>query len=200
MQGRSDVLGEPLEALASRWLAGPQRPCVCQNHVSDASIVCAGPTCLASPRRCCLRRTHVPVGVHEGPVCARPMRLARPQSGLDPRAWRVHSSTLLAGPTCLAGPHWPCVRQSQVLGWFTKPLVALRPGAWRVHSAVSAARSTCLTVSRASSAGSTACLGDFTTWRSRCLGYQIRKMIKSATEINDESLQIWQLITSQLDS
>ena len=196
------MLGEPLEALASRCLAGPQRPCVCQNHVSDASIVCAGPTCLASPRRCCLRRTHVLVGVHEGPVCARPMRLARPQRPCV-RWIHVHggsTAALLAGPTCLAGPHWPCVRQSQVLGWFTKPLVALRPGAWRVHSAVSAARSTCLTVSRASSAGSTACLGDFTTWRSRCLGYQIRKMIKSATEINDESLQIWQLITSQLDS
>ena len=146
------------------------------------------PRACRGPRRPCVRQTHAP-GASTEALCA-----------LDPRAWRVHSSTLLAGPTCLAGPHWPCVRQSQVLGWFTKPLVALRPGAWRVHSAVSAARSTCLTVSRASSAGSTACLGDFTTWRSRCLGYQIRKMIKSATEIIDERLQIWQLITSQLDS
>ena len=126
MQGRSDVLGEPLEALASRWLAGPQRPCVCQNHVSDASIVCAGPTCLASPRRCCLRRTHVCLSGSTKALCAP-----------DPCAWRVHRGLVCAGSTCMAGPQQHSPRRAHVPGGSTLALCAPEPGAWLVHKAFS---------------------------------------------------------------
>ena len=198
MRGRSDVLGEPLEALACRIQvlgvsteASVRAGTTCLTH--PRGLVCAGPTCLASPRRRCLPRSHVPGGVNDGPTRARPMRLSRPQR---PRVhWiHIHSRILFAGPTCLAGPHRPCVLQSEVHGGFTLPFVC------------------CVDIRRL--AGSQIRLGGqihipdgFTRlfswiqcvpwrphhaalWLFGHLVCQIRNMIKAAMEITDQSLRI----------
>ena len=146
--------------------------CACQNHVPDAST------------RPCVRRTHVPgestkalsaaeprawggsttalrapdpcaCRVRRGPVCIGSISTAE-FSSPGPRAWRVHTGPVCSRARCMVGSH--CLL-----------FVASTSGAWRVHRSASAARSTFLTVSRAFSAGSSACLGDLTTSRFGCL-------------------------------